>query len=199
MSHPAFKVISVFSKREDDFDNNNHRNFFLLDYEKINCDSVEAFANYVKADLSTLAFRDRLIHQQKKVVTIPIGEKSTSRELVKYDGIDSETIEVSETKPYNKQFDGIIVDLLLYRHADRHIHVSDQLLPHGLGIVAWAVMHGIPVGLVYEESYKDRCQDFYIESVLDTLETHPCCRGKILSGTICDVAKGMYHYLHGDE
>ncbi len=196
MATKTFKVISVFSISKEEFDPNNHRNFFALDYEDIICNSVQAFAEYVGADFSALSFRSRLIPVTKEVVTILIEEKSTSKELVKFVDKAPDFIEISETEPYHKQYDGIITDLSLFRYADRYIHRSDVMLPHGLGIVAWAVMHSIPVGLVYE-SNEDRNQSFYIESVLDTLQIHPCCRGPIFSGDIREVCHDMYGYLEG--
>lgn len=197
MATKAFKVISVFSTSKEEFDPGDHRNFFLLDYEDIICNSVEAFEEYVGADFNVLAFRQRLIPTVKEIVTIPLGEKSTSKELVKFSGSATDTIEISDTEPYNKQYDGIITSLSLFRYANRDIYRSDTLLPHGLGIVAWAVMHEIPVGIVYDDRSKDRQQNFYIESVLDTLQSHPCCKGAIFSGDTREVCHDMYRFLEG--
>lgn len=197
MATKAFKVISVFSIPKAQFDPNDHLNFFLLNYENIACNSVEAFAEYVGVNFSAQAFRQRLIPVKKEVLTIPIGKVSSSRELLKFSENTVDTIELSDTEPYNKQYDGIITDLSLHRYSDRNGDPRDILYPHGLGIVSWAVRHQIPVGIVYDHRIDDRQQNFYIESVLDTLQSHPCCSGPIFSGDICGVGHDMFEYLEG--
>jgi hypothetical protein len=190
----TYKVIFVFSIPEEEFDPAPHRSFFMLDHGNVDLHSVEEFAHYVQADLNHLCFRDRLLPTEKKLVTIPIGQKSESHQLQVYDPeIAENTVRIPDTRPDNKDYEGIIVDLNLCWKSDRK-NEQKEYQPYGLGIVAWAVMHGIPVGLVYKDDGDPdaKQKNFWIESVLDTLSTHSMCQGnKIPSGNICEVCIEM--------
>ena len=193
-SKNSFKVITVSSSPKHLFDPNQHRKFFCVDYDDIYLRNLEELSKYLQADFNPLYFRSRLIPKQREVQTISIGEKSSSREVQVYTDTEQQKTFIlqSDTLPENKDFQGIITDLNLRRDA-----IHPYVEPYGLGIVAWAVQHGFPVGLVYDDSsIESRLRNFWLESVLDTLELHPSCfENKIISGDISNVCKGMYELL----
>jgi len=195
MKKGIYKVISVFSRREEEFDDYPYRQFYGMNDEKIDIRGVDEFASYVQADLNELSFRERLIETTKEIVTISLDEPTiTSTDIQRYSGLQQkEVIQVYDSRPQNKDYDGIVVDLMLARSARRR-HATEHYQPHGLGIVAWAVLHNIPVGIVYKDSgdAEFRQSNFWIEAILDTLVTHPMCVGnKIPSGNVNDVYREM--------
>lgn len=188
----AFKVITVSSRQKDLFDPNQHRNFFCIDREDIYLKNLDELSQYTQTDFDPLCFRDRLIPKQKEVQIVPLGERSLSSEIDIYTGPEKTLIPISDTLPKKTNFEGIITDLYLQRDS---IHLYTE--PYGLGIVAWAVKHSIPVGIVYDDTgIESRLKNFWLESALDTLESHPSCfENKIISGDIISVCKGMYELL----
>ncbi len=198
MKNGNYRVISLFSRPDKKFDDYPYRQFYLLDEGNIVLHSVEEFASFVEADLNELCFRNRLIPEIKKVRTIPIGEYSNSKDIQLYQGqTDIHEVVIQDTRPKNQIYDGIVVDLMLARTTQEREY-SEKYQPHGLGVVAWAILHSIPVGIVYEDSGNTefRRSNFWIESVLDTLATHPACQGcTIPSGDVNTVYSEMRELL----
>lgn len=133
--------------------------FFQLNSGKINIlSTVDELATYMGTSFENLKFLGRLIPKTDKNKNV-----------------------VEETQPTRKNIDGIITDLFLRRG-----EFSKDMDIFGLGIVAWAVKYGIPVGLIARDYiehpqyswlnknpyYYSRNDDlFWIDSVLDTLRT----------------------------
>jgi hypothetical protein len=119
--------------------------------------NVKDFADYADASLDHMNFLDRLIPREIDGKPIP------------------------NTKPKSGHIAGIITDLYLKRDG-----LSYKVDLHGVGIVAWAVQHGIPVGIIAEDyknhpifpalnanpHYYQKSDDFFwLDSVIDTLRT----------------------------
>ncbi|QQR76558.1 hypothetical protein IPJ63_03625 [Candidatus Nomurabacteria bacterium] len=191
-----FKIIRLSSSLKLSEDDIYMRKFFLLDEGNLIAKSIEEFEKMVGANLNHLSFRNRLIPEEKIVKRLEINElytqdESSSALAIKTKLVDS-VVEEPETKPL-EDIDGIITDLYVRRYDYFDPRYPDNF-PQGLGIVAWAIMHSIPVGLIADNHQfgDDRMKNFWYESVLDTLEMHPCCiLGKIPSGSINRVCHDM--------
>lgn len=195
-----FKIIrlsSSFKLSEDDI---YMRKFFLLDEGNLVAKSIEEFEKIVGANLNYFSFRNRLIPEEKIVKRLEISELYTQDEssnalAIKTKLVDS-IAEEPKTKPL-EDIDGIITDLYVRRYDHFDSRYPDNF-PQGLGVVAWAIMHSIPVGLIASDNEftDDRMKNFWYESVLDTLEMHPCCiLGKIPNGDIREVCHDMRELL----
>ncbi len=135
--------------------------FFTLNKEKLFASTVEELEEIMKVSFESNNFLKRLIPQKA-----PGNEDKI----------------LSETKPQAKGIDGIVTDLYLRR--GKHSTTMDL---HGLGVVAWAIQHNIPVGLITRDytthpnypflpfqNYGGPGYDFFwLESVIDTLQTDP--------------------------
>lgn len=186
-SSSSFNVIFVTSRTnqllEDDL---GQFSFFLLNEEREGkakiVASVEELAVYMGTTFEHVKFLGRLIPRKRDEIVI------------------------SETEPTRKGVDAIVTDLFL-----RRSQYSQKLDIFGIGIVAWAVQHGIPVGLIAEDydthpqyawvdenpyNYTQKDELFWIDSVLDTFRTDSRYKlGEIPVGDVREVCCNLRRLL----
>ncbi|MBP6856535.1 MAG: hypothetical protein KBC42_00620 [Candidatus Pacebacteria bacterium] len=169
-SSKKLNVILVSSRKGELLEETLERmSFFLLgthtEANPVVIETIQDFENHMKTPLNHNVFLDRLIPRNE---TDPQDA--------------SKKIPIPETRPKVKKLpDGIITDLFLRRD-----EFAKELDIHGIGVIAWAVRYGIPVGLIardYDTNpqfawkgtnpyyYEQSDKFFWIDSVLDTLRT----------------------------
>lgn len=169
-SSNKLNVILVSSKEGELLEETLERmDFFLLSNNSgiipVVIETIQEFESQMKTSLNHNAFLDRLIPRKEA------DPQDASKE-----------ISIPETIPQLKVLpDGIITDLFLRRD-----EFAKELDVHGIGVVAWAVRYGIPVGLIardYDTNpqfawkgtnpyyYEQSDKFFWLDSVMDTLRT----------------------------